>query len=236
MHYIPILSTIITLAFAAAVFKRFNERGGVHLLLWGIGLVFYGLGTFSEAVMLFTYNVPVLKLWYLMGAMLTAAWLGQGSIHLLVRKKRVAQSLLVILGIVSLAAAAMVIAAPVTSVVFDISAPASAQYRDIMVRSSGMVLLTILLNVYGTLGLVGGALYSAFLFWRKSVLANRMYGNILIAAGAMMPAMGGTFIKIGLPDWLYMSEFLGALIMFAGFIVATATQPMKEKKPVIAKA
>jgi hypothetical protein len=236
MHYIPILSTIITLAFAAAVFKRFNERGGAHLLLWGIGLVFYGLGTFSEAVMLFIYNVPVLKLWYLMGAMLTAAWLGQGSIHLLVRKKRVAQSLLVILGIVSLAAAAMVIAAPVTSVVFDISAPASAQYRDIMVRSSGMVLLTILLNVYGTLGLVGGALYSAFLFWRKSVLANRMYGNILIAAGAMMPAMGGTFIKIGLPDWLYMSEFLGALIMFAGFIVATATQPMKEKKPVIAKA
>jgi hypothetical protein len=236
MHYIPILSTLITLAFALVVFRRYSERGGTHLLLWGVGLVFYGLGTFGEAVMLFTYSEWILKLWYLMGAMLTAAWLGQGSIHLLVRRKGVAPSLSVILGIVSLIATGLIAAAPVTSTAFDIHNPASAQYHDILVRSSIIIIMTILLNIYGTIGLVGGALYSAFLFWRKNVLANRMYGNILIAAGALMPAMGGTFIKVGLPDWLYMSEFLGALLMFAGFITATSQQPVKEKKQIVAKA
>jgi len=93
-----------------------------------------------------------------------------------------------------------------------------------LVRSGLITLLTILLNIYGTLTLVGGALYSAFLFWRKRVLANRLIGNILIAAGALMPAMGGSFLKAGLADWLYISEFLGVIMMYIGFLQASAKQ------------
>jgi hypothetical protein len=85
--------------------------------------------------------------------------------------------------------------------------------------------LTILLNIYGTLTLVGGAIYSAFIFWRKRVLPNRVIGNVLIAAGALLPASAGTFVKLGLADWLYLSELLGATIMFIGFLQATAHQP-----------
>jgi hypothetical protein len=231
MHYISIFSTIVTLFFAAAVFNRYFQRGGTHLLLWGVGLVFYGLGTFSEAIMLFTFNPLVLKLWYLSGAMLTAAWLGQGSIHLLVRKRGVAPALTGLLLVVSLISMGLVFSAPVTQAAlsYDLNLPASGQYQDIMVRSSLVRALTVVLNIYGTLALVGGALYSSYLFWRKQVLANRMVGNILIAAGALMPAMGGSFIKAGLPDWLYLSEFLGAVLMFAGFIKATAGQKVKEK-------
>ena len=50
MHYLPILSTIITFVFAAAVFSRFRVRHGAHLLLWSIGLVLYGIGTLTEVV------------------------------------------------------------------------------------------------------------------------------------------------------------------------------------------
>jgi hypothetical protein len=235
MHYLPILSTLVTAAFAAAVFNRYRLRGGIHLLLWGVGLIFYALGTLGEAVMLFTYSPWVLKMWYLGGAMLTAAWLGQGTIHLLVRKRGVALTLTAVLGLVSLLAAGLVFSAPVTAAAYDISLPASGQYHDILVRSGLIRTLTVFLNIYGTLGLVGGALYSAFLFWRKNVLANRMVGNILIAAGAMMPAMGGSFIKAGLPDWLYLSEFLGAVIMFAGFITATSAQPVKASRQAASK-
>src|SRR5574341_268124 len=86
MHYIPILSTLVTFAFAAAVLNRYRYKKGPHLLLWGIGLILYGLGTLSEVIMGFTFNALVLKVWYLSGAMLTAAWLGQGTIFLLVRR------------------------------------------------------------------------------------------------------------------------------------------------------
>ena len=77
MHYLPILSTIVTFAFAAAVLARWRFKKGPHLLLWGLGLIWYGLGTLSEVILAFTFNPLVLKLWYLSGALLTAAWLGQ---------------------------------------------------------------------------------------------------------------------------------------------------------------
>lgn len=230
MHYISILSTIVTFIFVFAVFERYRRRGGAHLLLWGVGLTFYGLGVLTEALMIFTFNTAILKVWYLSGAMLTAAWLGQGTIHLLVRRRGVAPALTALLALLSLAAVGLILAAPTHPVAYDLSQPVSAQYQQILTRSGWMVFLTIFLNIYGTLGLVGGALYSSFIFWRKRVLANRMLGNILIAAGALMPAMAGSLIRAGIADWLYLSEFLGAVLMFAGFIKATASQAVVESK------
>jgi hypothetical protein len=235
MHYISILSTIIAFTFAVAVFERYHRRKGLHLLLWGIGLVFYGFGTLTEVFMLFTFHGLALKVWYLSGAMLTAAWLGQGTVHLLVRKRNVALTLTAILGLISLLAIGLVFAAPLTSaaVNFDLNQPISTQYKEILTRSGGTIALTILLNLYGTVTLIGGAIYSAWVFWRKHILVNRMVGNVLIAAGALLPAMGGTFISLGLADWLYVSEFLGAVLMYLGFVKAVAPQPAEETSPTV---
>jgi hypothetical protein len=230
MHYISIFSTLVTFVFTGMVLERYYRRRSLHNLMWGIGLLFFGLGTLSEAIMLFTFNALALKVWYLSGAMLTAAWLGQGTIHLLVRRHGLAISLTGILAVVSLVAVLLVMFAPLTpaAAAFNVNQPVSAQYKDILTRSGGIILLTILLNIYGTLALVGGALYSAFLFWRKRVLIDRVLGNILIAAGALMPAMAGSFIKAGLADWLYLSEFLGVVLMYIGFLKAAAGRPATE--------
>ena len=238
MHYISILSTIMTFIFAAAVFNRYRYKKGNHLLMWGIGLIFYGLGTLTEVLLSFSFSGLALKIWYLSGAMLTAAWLGQGTIFLLIRKRGVARNLAIILAFVSLVAFALVLIAPITpaSASFITSQPVSAQYQQILERSGLITLLTILLNIYGTIALVGGAIYSAYLFWRKKVLINRVMGNILIAAGALLPAMAGSFIKAGLVDWLYVSEFLGVLLMYVGFLQATASKPVEQKKTLATSA
>lgn len=233
MHYISLFSTLITFIFVVAVLERYRRRGGTHLLLWGVGLIFYGLGTLTEAVSIFTFHPLALKVWYLSGAMLTAAWLGQGTIHLLVRKKGLASSLTVLLALASLLAAGLILAAridPAEAAAYNVNQPISGQYKEILERNTALVILTILLNVYGTIGLVGGAIYSAFIFWRKHVLVDRMIGNILIAAGALMPAMAGSFIRAGLADWLYLSEFVGVVLMYAGFIKATSYRQAAESK------
>ncbi len=225
MHYLSLITTLVTFAFCIAVLARYSQRGGLHLLFWGVGLVLYGLGTLTEVWLGFTYNEYAMKIWYLCGAMLTAAWLGQGTVNLLVRRPGLARVLNITLAVVSLAALLLILFAPVDAAraaSYDPAVPASAQYRAILTRQGLTVLLTILLNIYGTLTLVGGAIYSSYLFWRKKVLVNRLLGNILIAAGGLMPAMGGTFVAAGMLDLLYISELVGVILMFIGFLQATA--------------
>ena len=230
MHYISLLSTIVTFGFTWAVYRRYQQRGGKHLLFWAVGLLLYGLGTLTEVVLGFTFSAVALKVWYLSGAMLTAAWLGQGTVFLLIRRGRWARGSAWVLLAVSLVAAGLVFSAPILPAAADFqpALPVSSQYQDILGRSGLMLTLTILLNLYGTLTLVGGAIYSAYLFWRKQVLLERMVGNILIAAGALSPAMGGSLLRAGLADWLYVSELLGAVLMFLGFRLAVKSRPAEK--------
>jgi len=39
----PFVSAIIMFVFALLVLRRYAVRRGLHLLLWGIGLVMYGI-------------------------------------------------------------------------------------------------------------------------------------------------------------------------------------------------
>jgi hypothetical protein len=229
MNYLPFLSTLVTFAFAAAVFRRYLVKHGPYLLLWSIGLVFFGIGTLSEVILALTFSGLVLKLWYLSGAMLTAAWLGQGSVHLLIRRRGVAWTLTGILAAISLLVAVLVLSAPLTAAAssYNVTQAISSQYKDILTRSGLIIAFTIILNIYGTLTLVGGAIYSAIIFLRKRVLANRMIGNVLIAIGALAPAMAGSFVKMGLVDGLYLSELVGVVLMYIGFIQST-TVPVRE--------
>ena len=229
VHLLPFLSTGITLLFTGAVFGRYFKRHRPpHLLLWGIGLALYAIGTFAEAYLAVSWSPSILRLWYLSGAMLTAAWLGQGTVYLLIRKPGVAHALTALLVVISIVAIGGIFTAPLDASAFRLDVPVSSQYKEIMTRSGLIVLLTILLNIYGTIGLIGGALWSAYLFWRKRVLPNRVLGNVFIAVGAFFPASAGTLIKLGFADWLYLSELLGATLMFAGFWAATQPQPAEK--------
>jgi hypothetical protein len=98
--------------------------------------------------------------------------------------------------------------------------PGSELYGHAIV-TPGVRSLTPIFNIYGTVMLVGGAIYSAWIFWRKRIMPNRVLGNVLIATGALMPATGGLLSRFGLSGYLYASELLGAVIIFGGFLVAT---------------
>jgi len=227
IRLLPFVSTAVVFVFAVLVLGRYFKRGGLHLLLWGIGLVMYGLGTFAEAYLAFNYTSFMLHAWYLFGAVLTPAWLGQGSIHLLVRRENVARILLLILILASLFTLVKIFSLPTNDAQYNISLPVSAQYQKVMERDALTRTLLGLFAGYGTLALVGGALYSAYVFWRKRIMPQRVLGNVLIAAGALSPALGGTLVARGLGDYLFVSELIGAIIMFVGFRLATTQQPVE---------
>lgn len=236
INWLSLVTTIVTLVFALFVFRRYARRRGTHLLVWGIGLLLYAVGTFAEFYLSLQWSELWMRLWYIAGALLTAAWLGQGTVYLLVRKPPwLANALMVMLLIVSVIAVAMTFATPLDASTFSTAIPLSEQYRTIF-PPGGVRYLTIPLNIYGTITLIGGAIYSAWLFWRKRVLPNRVIGNILIAVGALAPALGGTFTRLGHPEFLYLSELIGAVVMFVGFLTVTSTRATEPAKARVSAA
>ena len=224
--WLPYLTSLIVFVFAALVFRRYVSRRGTHLLLWGIGLILYGIASFCAAYYTaLGWNSLIYRLWYLCGAILSAAWLGQGTVYLLARR-RWADALMVILGLGSLYGLIRVFGAQL-----DPSLLTGGKLSSDAITSGGVRILTPFFNIYGTVTLVGGAAYSAWIFWRKRVLLHRVIGNTLIALGAMAPAFGGAFQRFGVPYTLYIGELLGAVLMFIGFVKATsqAPQPAQER-------
>lgn len=226
---VPFTSSLISFIFAGVVLQRYFKRRGEHLLVWAVGLVFYGIGGFSEGYFgAFGWNPVIYRLWYLFGAILVAAWLGQGTLFLLA-KKRWALGTLAVLVVGSLFAAWRVFSAQLDPSLLTASLHTGSELSGHAITTPGVRALTPFFNIYGTFSLVGGALYSAWLFWRKRVLLHRTLGNLLIAVGAISPAFGGTFSRLGIPGALYISELIGVILIFAGFL--RATTPIEKREP-----
>jgi hypothetical protein len=223
---LPFTASLISFIFAFFLFRRYAKKPSNHVLLWGIGMIFYGIGGFCEGYFgAFGWNPLIYRLWYLFGAILVAAWLGQGTVYLLAKRKW-AHALMIILLLGSVYGVYKVFTAQLDPSLLTTSVHTGSELSGHAITTSGVRSLTPIFNLYGTVTLVGGAVYSAWIFFRKRVLLHRTIGNILIAVGAIAPAFGGAFSRMGVPAALYIGELLGAVLMFIGF--QRATTPMKE--------
>jgi hypothetical protein len=262
---LPFFSTAIMLVFTVYVFQRYAVRRAPHFLFWGIGLAMFGAGSFAEAYLALAWNPWVFFAWYLFGAALNAAWLGQGTLYLLVRKPWVhAVTVGLILGSLWAGALMLQMMPKLDTAIFTTDRPISEQYgtkqlepgeaapsgaqtSDITYRGETVTVIRGLLplgapvrlttpffNIYGLITLVGGAIWSAYLFWRKRVLPNRVMGNVLIALGALSIGFASTLTRLGYGGLLYLGELVAATLMFAGFLLAARPQP--SEAPVAAAA
>lgn len=223
---LPYFSTAIMLVFSISVFQRWLAKRKPHFLYWSIGLGMFGAGSFAEALFAgIGWTRTVFFIWYFFGAVLNAAWIGHGTLLLLFRKPwtRVVSGLLILSSLVALVLMLQVMPRLDASR-FDAGVAISEQYRDIMPpvdQGATIRLTTPFFNIYGLLTLVGGALWSAWLFLRKQVLPNRVIGNVLIAGGALSIGLASTLTRLGFGGYLYLGELAAAVLMYAGFVLAS---------------
>lgn len=231
---IGFLTALVSGVFAYLVLNRYRLRGGTHLLMWGLGLVLYFIGGLTETILNFGWNELAFRLWYWSGAIMVAAVLAQGTMHLLVRRPYVANVTSIIVAVIGFTSLVWALSVPLNAGAFmpgdDIGAFLTESYRSILPDSAVRRILPLTMNIYGTVVLVGGAVYSSYLFLRKQIMPNRVLGNILIAVGGLIPALGGTVIKLAesMPalsevgsTLKYLGIFLGVVFLFVGFQLAT---------------
>ena len=216
VHFIPIATSIFALVFAWAIGRRYRARGGTHLAWWSAGMAIYGVGTITEAATtLLGWHEPIFKAWYISGALLGGAPLAQGTVYLLLSRKTANRLTAALVTAVAVGAACVLL---------------SPVHRELVepFRLSGKVLtwswvraFSPFINLYAVTFLVGGAILSAVRFRRRQETRHRYQANVLIAIGAILPGIGGTFTRFGHVEVLYVTEFLGLCLLWAGYRLST---------------
>lgn len=219
-HYIPILTTIVTFSFTVALYRHWQRKPEAkYLMWWTIGTFCFGIGTLTESInVLIGWSVWNMKAWYISGALLGAFPLAQGTVYLLLKKKTA--DILTWFFIVYIAIASVAISlAPV-----DMSLVDPARLTGRVMTWGWARMFSILPNTYALIFLVGGAAWSAIQYARKLDSGNRVLGNWLIAIGALLPGIGGSFTRFGYVEVLFVTEFIGISLIWAGYRAMTRTR------------
>jgi hypothetical protein len=213
VHYIPIATTVLAILFAPIVFKRWRERRPApHLFWWALGIVAYGVGTFTEGfTTLFGWNEPVFRSWYISGALLGGAPLAQGTVYLMF-SRRTATILAVLVGTAIVTGAVVVLMSPI-----DYSLVESHRLTGAVMEWRRARLFSPFINSYAAIFLIGGAVLSAWRYRLAPESRHRFIGNCFIAVGALLPGIGGMATRFGHTEVLYVMELLGLILIWIGY-------------------
>ena len=209
---LPLVTTVVSGAFAVAVLLRFLRKRRPSHLAWAVGLLLFAVAAFNGYLARSGGATELeYRLFYLFGAIANVAWLALGTVFIVApRYGRAALAFVLGLNVV---AAYAVFQAPVDiAVAVDTGKgfPDGSLPRILAAIGSGV----------GSLVLIGGALWSAWAFLRRRDQGRRALANVIIATGVFIAAAGGTVAFTGASGILELTNLIGVSVMFVGFLLA----------------
>lgn len=209
---LAVLATVVSAVFGMVVLRQYLRQRKPYQLMWAIGLFLFaiaaGAGALARGV---GVNATEYRVFYLFGAILNVAWLGLGTVYLLAGRRWASVSLAAV-AVLSVVATYAVFAAPV-----DVAAAADSG-RGFQDAPLPRILAGIGSGV-GSVVLIGGALWSAWVFLQRRRNGRRAVANIVIAVGVLIVAVGGTATFTGASGVLELTNLVGISVMFAGFLL-----------------
>ena len=196
-------AALVTLRLSADLVRRYRVGRFPAHAAWAAALAAFALASGALAWGAAAgWSGPAFRVYYLGGALLSAALLGTGSL-LLAGRRRVALVALVYVGLAIGVALAMPLAG-------DLSGPDIPDAQDVLELWPARI-LAIVGNALGTLAVVVVAVTS---------FRRRPLGNVLILAGVGVAALGSALGGLGVGALAPMLA-LAAVLLYAGFVVPT---------------
>ncbi len=219
------LAAVCALLAAIFIFDQHLSRPRPHKLMWTLGLLFYGLAAAAESFGAASHwTVAESKIWYYFGGILTAAFLGLGTLFLLGprRVSWVATAIAVVIAVY--AGVRIAFFAPFTATdIHTLTTGSTALITNVRAFKplpGDMEAAAIIMNIPGALLLFGGAAWSAWQFWRKSAPGYRLASMALLALGSVFPSVLTGLQALGNTSGAALGEFLGAVCLLGGLLIS----------------
>ena len=207
---LPFITAVVSAVFAIVVAMR--SKGRPALVMWAIGFAMFALAALAGALARSgTEPETMYRVFYLFGGILNVTWLGLGTMFLLA--PRTGRASLVAVLLFSLVAAYATFTTPVN---LQVALDSGRGYPD----GSLPRILAGIGSGLGSVVLIGGALWSGWIFLRRRHNGKRALANAIIAVGVLIVAAGGTVTFTGANGVLETTNLVGLVVMFAGFLLA----------------
>jgi hypothetical protein len=226
MFVVPLIAALIGAVFAAMVLNQYRTRQRPYQAAWGVALLMFAVAAGFETIGIAGgWSAPTYKGYYLFGAVLNVGWLGVGTIYLLAPRV-VGHVAAGVMAAFSLGALAGVLLAPVDPALLRSAVPARGA-----IGGSAPV-LALVSNLPGSVILIAGAAWSAWLAFRRRGNPGRVLGTALIAAGAFVVAGGHSYAQVrGAYVIQPAAEAAGIVIMFAGYLAVESRRSVRRPEP-----
>ena len=201
-------AALVSLRLSSDLVRRYRRRRGSELIAWSGALGAYAVAAGALAWGAAAgWNEAAFRIYYLGGALLTAALLGVGSL-LLVGRRWAAPLGLLYVGL----AVGISLAVPVEGAISGTELPEAQDVLDLWPAR----IVAIAANSLGTLTVIAVAV---------ATIRRRPLGNTLLLAGVAVAAVGSGLAGLGIGA-LAPSIALAALLLYAGMVApTTAARP-----------
>ncbi len=213
------LDVILSIVFTVLVFRQYMERRKRHQLMWSIAFALWTIGVAAElAATLSGWTTLTYRAYYATGALLIPAWLGMGTLYLIMNRGAADKicAVLIVLSVIG------VILIGVWSINPAQLASGDGQFVPLKIFPFFPIqLILIILNTFGALAFILGALWSTYKFMRMQSMGERALATALIAVGGLIAAAAHSLgIASGI-ELFRISELLALVLIFVGFLLST---------------
>jgi hypothetical protein len=205
-------AALIALRLSGDLVRRCRARRRSELLAWAAGLAAYAVAAGALAWSAAAgWSDASFRVYYLGGALLTAALLGAGSL-LLVGRRWAATVALVYSGL----AIGVAVAVPLQTELSGTEIPEAQDVLDLWPAR----ILAIVGNSLGTIAVVAVAIVT---------FRARPVGNVLVLAGIAVAAIGSGLAGLGIGA-LAPAIAVAALLLYAGFVAPSPFSPPRPEE------
>jgi hypothetical protein len=231
--FYPIVVALVALAFSSLLLRQFLLRRRPYQLVWCIAMTMGCLAAIFFVLFLGeNRNELFFRLYYLFGALLMAPYLGLGTVFLLAPVKAAR-----IVALTLIAASVIGTVLLLTATVDTHALQGSNVEAGTKVISGPAIVFIAVMNTFGAIAVVGGALFSAWRLRRKQGPAHLLAANALIATGTILASLAGALARLsgnGAAFWALLS--LGFAVLFSGFLLTRSPIRAQLRRPAETKA
>jgi hypothetical protein len=233
---VPVLAATAATGFAIDLGVDWRRRPRPHAGMWALAIGAYALASWALVLGLAAgWGATSFRLFYWLGAIVNIPVLAAGSVFLVlgpITGRRFAYGV----GIWSILGAAATWLAPLKVSTESDGLPEGKDLFDFIIEVGGVSVpgprvFAAVAGGAATLIIVGLAGYSAVKFWQSN--RRLAVGNLLIVLGTLAPAFGGSLTALGEAAGFAVALFIGAVLLWTGYRVATGSRSPKKPTGVV---